>query len=89
MKGVVVAAALILAFMVAIKDGRILRKAGLTGGCISIATPRGETGAWHKCTAGRLQGLPDLHRQGCTAVSQFGKTEFWRCPARIDAAQGT
>jgi hypothetical protein len=89
MKGFLVVAACIVAVMVAIKDGRILRKAGLTGGCISIATPRGETGAWHKCTAGRLQGAPDLHRQGCTAVSQFGKTEFWRCPAPIDSAQGT
>ncbi|TMJ94041.1 MAG: hypothetical protein E6G67_10645 [Actinobacteria bacterium] len=89
MKGVLVAAALILAFMVAIKDGRILRKTGLTGGCSAMVAPRGETGAWQKCIAGRLQGAPNLSRQGCTSVSSVGKIEFWRCPARINAAQGT
>ena len=89
MKGVIVAAALILAFMVAIKDGRILRKAGLTGGCSSIVTPRGESGAWKKCIAGRLQGLPNLSRQGCTSVSTVGKIEYWRCPAQIGSAPGT
>jgi len=51
--------------------------------------PRGETGAWQKCIAGRLQGAPNLSRQGCTSVSSVGKIEFWRCPARINAAQGT
>jgi hypothetical protein len=89
MKGVLAVAACILAVMVAIKDGRILHSAGLTGGCSAIVTPRGETGAWQKCVAGRLQGAPDLRRQGCTAVSTHGKTALWRCPARIDAAQGT
>ena len=89
MKGVIFVAVCILAVMVAIKDGRILRKAGLTGGCTAMVTPRGETGAWQKCTAGRLQGAPNLSRQGCTSVSSVGKIEFWRCPARIDAAQGT
>lgn len=89
MKGVVVVAALILAVMIAIKDGRLLRTSGLTGGCTSVATPRGETGAWQRCTAGKLQGAPSLTRQGCTSVSRSGKTEYWRCPARIGSAPGT
>ena len=89
MKVVVVAAALILAAMVMIKDGRLLRGAGLTGGCSSIITPSGQTGAWQKCTPGKLQGAPNLSRQGCTAVRSFGKTELWRCPARIGSAPGT
>src|SRR5690349_18614027 len=49
MKGVVVAAALILAVMVAIKDGRLFHHAGLSGGCTAVATPSGQTGAWQKC----------------------------------------
>ena len=89
MKSVIVAAALILAVMVVIKDGRLFNNAGLSGSCAAVATPRGETGAWQKCTAGKLQGAPSLTRQGCTAISRAGKAEFWRCPARIGSAPGT
>ena len=89
MKGVVVAAALILVTMIAIKDGRLFHHSGFTGGCTAVATPSGQTGAWQKCTAGKLQGAPDLTRQGCTVVGRPGNTEFWRCPARIGSAPGT
>jgi hypothetical protein len=89
MKGVLVVAALIVALMAAIKDGRVLRDAGLTGGCSSVATPRGQTGAWKACVTGRLEGAPDLSRQGCTSVTRIGKTEYWRCPAQIGSAPGT
>jgi hypothetical protein len=89
MKGVLVVAALLVALMAGIKDGRILRDAGLTGGCSSVPTPRGETGAWKACVEGRLQGAPDLSRQGCTSLSRIGKTEYWRCPAQIGSAPGT
>ena len=89
MKGVLVVAALIVALMAGIKDGRVMRKAGLTGGCSGVATPRGDTGAWKACVAGKLQGAPDLTRQGCTSVSTYGKTEYWRCPAQIGSAPGT
>jgi hypothetical protein len=89
MKGVLVVAALIVALMAAIKDGRVLRQAGLTGGCSTVPTPRGETGSWKGCVAGKLQGAPDLTRQGCASVSTVGKTEYWRCPAQIGSAPGT
>ena len=89
MKGVLVVAALIVALMAAIKDGRVLRQSGLTGGCGPVQTPRGETGAWKACVEGRLQGAPDLTRQGCTSVSRVGTTEYWRCPAQIGSAPGT
>jgi hypothetical protein len=80
-----VAAVLIVAFMVAVKDGRLMQKAGLTGGCTVIRTEAEETGTWHACTPGKLQGAPDLTRQSCTAVKKVGKTEYWHCPAGIDS----
>ena len=88
MKGVLVSAAIVIALMAAIKDGRVLRKAGLTGRCTAVATPRGDTGEWQRCTAGKLEGAPDLSRQGCTVTSTVGKTEYWRCPAKIQAQPG-
>jgi hypothetical protein len=85
MKGVLVCAALVVALMVVIKDGRITRKLGLSGSCVSVATPKGQTGSWVKCTSGKLQGAPNLSRQSCTSVRAEGKIEYWRCPADIQA----
>jgi hypothetical protein len=89
MKGFVVVAVLIVAVMVAIKDGYLFHHAGLDGGCTAVAAPAGQDGAWQKCTAGKLQGAPNLTRQGCTAVMHSGNAEYWRCPARIGSAPGT
>ncbi|HXY85383.1 MAG TPA: hypothetical protein VEH52_07850 [Gaiellaceae bacterium] len=90
MKTVIVAAALILALMVVVKDGRVLRMAGLTGGCTPVATPRGgQPGAWERCVPGKLEGAPDLSGQGCTSEQSMGKIEFWRCPDQLGSGQGT
>jgi hypothetical protein len=89
MRGVVVSAFLVLALMIAVKDGRLLRKAGLTGGCTVLAAPAGDTGSWEACTPGKLQGSPDLSRQSCTSVKVVGKTEYWHCPADIQSSHGT
>jgi hypothetical protein len=85
MRGVLVAAVLIFAVMVAIKDGRLTKKAGLTGGCTVIQTESQETGVWQACTPGKLQGAPDLTRQSCTSVKKVGKVEYWHCPAGIES----
>jgi hypothetical protein len=84
-KGVLVCAAIVVALMVVIKDGRVTRKLGLSGSCVSVATPKGQTGSWVKCTSGKLQGAPNLSRQSCTSVQAQGKIEFWRCPAAVQA----
>ena len=84
-----VAAALIFLLMVAIRDGRFLRDVGLTGGCRPVAAPRGEEGDWQACEPGKLQGAPDLTRQGCKSVVLVGKTEYWRCPASIEGGPGS
>ena len=39
MRGILVAAVLVFAVMVAIKDGRLMHEAGLTGGCTVIHVP--------------------------------------------------
>ena len=88
MRGVFLGAVMIILVMVAIKDGRLLRQTGLTGGCRPVAAPKGLDGDWQACDPGKLQGAPDLTRQGCTSVSFVGKTEYWRCPAGIDAGPG-
>jgi len=88
MRGVLVAAVLVFALMVAVKDGRLMHKAGLKGGCTTIQTEASETGTWQACTPGKLQGSPDLSRQSCTSVKKVGKTEYWQCPAGIQSGHG-
>ena len=75
-----VAAVLIVLVMIAIKDRRLLREAGLTGDCHTVATPKGREGNWQACVPGKLQGAPDLTRQSCTSAGFDGKAEYWRCP---------
>jgi hypothetical protein len=89
MRGVLVAAFLVLAVMIAIKDGRFLHEAGLTGGCRAVAPPAGQKGNWEACDPGKLQGAPDLSRQGCKSITFVGKTEYWRCPAGIEGGPGS
>jgi hypothetical protein len=89
MRGVLVAAVLIFALMVVIKDGRTFRHLGLTGACHAVAAPTGQDGAWEACEPGKLEGAPDLSRHGCKPVSFVGKREYWRCPAGIKSSHNT
>jgi hypothetical protein len=89
MRGVFVGALLIVALMVAIKDGRVLRATGMTGVCHAVTAPQGEKGAWQACAPGKLEGAPDLTRQGCKSVQLVGKMEYWHCPAAIKSSHDT
>jgi hypothetical protein len=84
---IVLVGALLVGAMVAVKDGRVLRDAGLTGSCSSVSTPTGQNTFWKACKKGRLDGRPDLSRQGCTAVSIKSGVEWWRCPASIGSSR--
>jgi hypothetical protein len=89
MRGVLVAAVLIFALMLVVKDGRALRQMGLKGACHAVTAPAGEDGTWAACDPGRLEGAPDLSRHGCKSVTLVGKREYWRCPAGIKSSHDT
>jgi hypothetical protein len=86
MSRILLTAALIVALMAAVKDGRLARGAGLTGKCASVAAPAGHEWTWESCTPGKLEGAPDLSRQGCTRAAANGQTVYWRCEAQLAAA---
>jgi len=85
LKRVVAVAVVILAVMIAVKDGRLLRTARLTGSCrvAQVFTDSSELAA---CTAGKLEGRPDLSHRGCHSVGLQGQTEYWRCAAGFDVS---
>jgi hypothetical protein len=85
LKRVVAAAVLVLALMVAIKDGRVLHKTGLTGSCAVVQVAPDGT-SLQACRPGKLEGRPDLTRQGCKDAGLNGTYGYWRCPAEVAAA---
>ena len=84
-KRIVIIGALLAAGMVAVKDGRILHAAGLTGSCTVVQTQTsGEQ--MEACSSGKLEGAPDLSRNGCTDAGLFAGLVYWRCPAPVASA---
>lgn len=79
-KGIVLTAVLILAVMVAAKDGRLPRAAGLTASCI-VAAQETDGGQLVACRAGALEGRPDLSHRDCLADGASGTYAYWKCPA--------
>jgi hypothetical protein len=76
--------AAIIATMVVVKDGRVLREAGLLSTCTALTSFEGEPGHWHACRPGRLEGRPDLSRRSCTSRGVRSGYEYWRCPEAIE-----
>jgi hypothetical protein len=82
---ILIVAALAVAVMVAVKDGRILRHAGLTASCQMVGAPTPGGTVVEACSQGKLEGRPDLSRHGCKARGINGRLEYWDCPATVGA----
>jgi len=76
---------LILATMVAIKDGRALRETGVIASCSTVAPPAGESGYLEACRPGKLEGRRDLKRQSCQSIGVLANIEYWRCPSPVES----
>jgi len=75
--------ALLIGVMAAIKDGRVLKDAGLLSSCTAVATAGKAEPTEMSCSKGRLDGWPDLTTQSCTLVSLGRHREVWRCAAPV------
>jgi hypothetical protein len=79
--------ALAIGLMAAIRDGRILRDAGLLSSCKPVAVDGRDEGLMQSCSKGRLDGFPDLTNKSCDLVSVRQNREVWRCAAPIVSSQ--
>jgi hypothetical protein len=84
---VVIAAVLIAAVMVGVKDGRLVKDMGLSGSCRMVQTATDGT-QWTACTSGRLEGRPNLSSKSCTSSGLQGTVEYWHCPAEVASRVG-
>jgi hypothetical protein len=74
-KRVVAIATLVLALMVAVKTG-------LAGSC-SVVQVAADGSELQACRAGKLEGRPDLRRDGCRDAGVSGSYGYWRCPSSV------
>jgi hypothetical protein len=84
-RGIIVIAVLVLAVMIAAKDGRLPRAAGLTASC-QVARRAADGSELVACRSGSLEGQPDLTRRSCTPAGTTGTYAYWRCPAGLQSS---
>ena len=72
--------ALVIGVMAMIKDGRVLRDAGVLGKCNAISVNGELDPTRMSCSKGLLNGFPNLSSKSCSLTSTSPHREVWRCP---------
>jgi hypothetical protein len=80
---IILVGALAIGLMAAVKDGRILRDAGLLSRCNPVTVNGQADSNLLSCTKGRLDGWPDMTTSSCNLVAVHPRHEFWRCQAPV------
>jgi len=84
---IILVGALAIGVMAAIKDGRVLKDAGLLSSCTALASTGKSEQTEMSCSKGRLDGWPDLTNKSCTLTSTGRKHEYWHCLAPVVSSQ--
>jgi hypothetical protein len=85
---IIVVGALVIGVMVAIKDGRVLRDAGLLSSCTTVTVSNNQSGPTVlSCTKGRLDGWPNETNNSCNLIAVHPTREYWRCAAPVVSSQ--
>jgi hypothetical protein len=84
---ILVAGVLLIGVMAAVKDGRILRDAGLLSRCNAVMLNGQPDPTVLSCTKGRLDGWPDMTPKSCSLIAVHPDHEFWKCQAPVVSSQ--
>jgi hypothetical protein len=84
---ILIVGALAIGIMAAIRDGRVLRDAGLLSSCNTVTVNGTPDPTLQACSKGRLDGFPDLTSKSCHLISVRQAREYWRCDAPIVSSQ--
>jgi hypothetical protein len=84
---ILVVGAILIGGMAAIKNGSVLRDAGLLGTCSTISVHDRSDSSLLSCTKGRLDGFPDLTNKSCSLISVHPHREYWRCQTTVVSSQ--
>jgi len=78
---------MVIACMAAVKDGRMLDRAGLVGGCTQVSASGSDGSTWQACRRGRIDDYPNLTNKSCVSFGFRHGREYWRCPASVVSSQ--
>ena len=84
---ILVIGAVAVGVMAAIRDGRILRDAGLLSHCDAVSVDGKPDPTVLRCSKGRLDGFPDMTNKSCNLIAVRAKHELWRCEAQVVSSQ--
>ena len=77
----------VIGAMVAIRDGRVLRDAGLLSTCNPVTVAGKTDPTVLSCSKGRLDGFPDMSNKSCSLIAAHPSRQFWRCQAPVVSSQ--
>jgi hypothetical protein len=80
---ILVVGALLIGVMAAIRDGRVLKDAGLLSSCQPVTVNGKLDPTLLACSKGRLDGFPDLTKKSCGLLSIHPDRQYWRCVAPV------
>jgi hypothetical protein len=81
---ILVVGVVLIGAMAAIRDGRVLRDAGLLSSCNPVNV---RTENELSCSKGRLDGFPDMSDKSCNLIGVTRNREYWRCEAPVVSSQ--
>lgn len=84
---ILVVGALVVGLMAAIRDGRVLRDAGLLSTCAPVTVNGRVDSTLLSCSSGRLDGYPDMTPKSCTLIGAHANRQYWRCQAPVVSSQ--
>jgi hypothetical protein len=79
--------AVLIGAMAAIRDGRVLKDAGLLSKCSPVYVNGKSEPTTMSCSKGRLDGFPNLTSKSCSLISVHPSRQYWRCAAPIVSSQ--
>lgn len=84
---ILVVGAVLVGAMAAIKQGTVLRDAGLLSKCSTVTLNGRQEPTMLSCSKGRLDGFPDLSAKACNLISVHPNREYWRCETPVVSSQ--
>jgi hypothetical protein len=84
---ILVVGAVLIGAMAVIRDGRVLKDAGLLSKCSAVTVNGTSEPTMMSCSKGRLDGFPDLTNQSCSLFSVHPGRQYWRCAAPVVSSQ--
>jgi hypothetical protein len=84
---ILVVGAVLIGAMAVIRDGTVLRDAGLLSRCHAVTVNGQSDPTMLSCSRGRLDGFPDMTTKSCHLISAHSQTQYWRCEAAVVSSQ--